>query len=174
MSEDRMTSDDAAGLPPAPAEVRTRRALLAGAGVAGAAVLLAGCGDSGGDSGQPAGNGATGGGAPGDSGTGSTAGSGSEGGTALAKTSEIPVGGGKIFGSQAVVVTQPTAGQFKGFSAICTHQGCPVSRVEGGTIECTCHGSRFSIADGSVQAGPAPRPLDEQNITVTGDSISLA
>ncbi|MFC7548575.1 Rieske (2Fe-2S) protein [Plantactinospora sp. GCM10030261] len=150
---------------------RTRRALLAGAGAAGASVLLAACGTDSDDSAptQPS-AGTTDGGEPGDGETGGADG----GGAALAKTSEIPVGGGKIFADQSVVVTQPAAGQFKAFSAICTHQNCPVARIENGSINCTCHGSRFSIADGSAQSGPATKPLPPRDVTVSGDSITLA
>ena len=151
---------------------RTRRALLAGVGAVGASVVLAACGtDSSGDT-PPGGNAApTSGGA-----TGAPASGGADKGGAatLAKTSEIPVGGGKILGAQGIVVTQPTAGQFKGFGNICTHQGCPVSSVDGGTINCTCHGSQFSITDGSVKSGPATRPLPAKDVKVTGDSITLA
>jgi len=57
------------------------------------------------------------------------------------------------------VVTQPVSGTFKAFSATCTHQGCAVSEVANGTINCPCHGSRFAVADGSVTAGPATTPL---------------
>ena len=91
-----------------------------------------------------------------------------------AKTSEIPVGGGKVFDTQKVVVTQPTAGQFKAFTAVCTHQGCTVSTVKDGTINCPCHGSKYSIADGSVQGGPAPAPLAAKTVTVNGDEITVA
>ena len=101
------------------------------------------------------------------------AGSGGGGGGGI-PTAEIPVGGGKIFADQQVVVTQPKAGEFKAFSAICTHQGCPVSRVSGGTIDCPCHGSQFSIQDGSVQGGPAPSPLPEMKVTVTGSRLTVA
>ena len=91
-----------------------------------------------------------------------------------APTSDIPVGGGKIYADESVVVTQPTEGDFKCFTAVCTHQGCLVSNVDGGTINCTCHGSMFSIEDGSVEGGPAPSPLDAVKISVEGDSITLA
>ncbi|MER7958798.1 Rieske (2Fe-2S) protein [Streptomyces sp. NPDC096030] len=95
-------------------------------------------------------------------------------GDALAQTSDIPVGGGTIFKEEKIVVTQPTADDFKAFSAICTHQGCIVAKVENGTIDCACHGSKFRITDGSVVTGPATRPLPAEEITVSGDSITLA
>lgn len=106
-------------------------------------------------------------------GTSSEAGGGG-GAAALAATSDIEVGGGTIFADEKVVVTQPSEGEFKGFSSTCTHQGCQVSSVSDGTINCSCHGSQFSIEDGSVTGGPAPAPLGEVELTVKGDEISLA
>jgi Rieske Fe-S protein len=95
-------------------------------------------------------------------------------GKELTKTTDVPVGGGKIFKDEKVVVTHPEEGDFKAFSAVCTHQGCTVANVSDGTINCTCHGSKFRVADASVASGPATRPLPEKQITVTGDSISVA
>ncbi len=95
-------------------------------------------------------------------------------GESLASTADIPVGGGEVFADQKVVVTQPQAGTFKAFSAVCTHQGCTVGQVAAGTINCPCHGSKFAIADGSVVDGPASRPLEERRVTVSGDAIQLA
>jgi Rieske Fe-S protein len=89
----------------------------------------------------------------------------------------VEVGGGIILGDQGVVLTQPSSGEFKGFSATCTHQGCTVSSISDGTINCPCHGSRFSIEDGSVvQAASGlttdtQAPLPEVPINVDGDSI---
>ncbi|MGW3459720.1 Rieske (2Fe-2S) protein [Streptomyces olivaceoviridis] len=94
-------------------------------------------------------------------------------GKALAKTSDIPEGGGKVFKKEKVVVTQPKKGDFKAFSAICTHQGCTVNAVADGTIDCPCHGSRFRIDDGSVAHGPATKPLPKRSIKVEGKSIHL-
>ena len=95
------------------------------------------------------------------------------GGQELATTADIPVGGGKILKAQKVVVTQPKKDEFKAFSAICTHQGCTVSAIANGTINCPCHGSKFNIADGTVAGGPAPKPLPAEQITVEGNSIRL-
>ncbi|WSQ08075.1 Rieske (2Fe-2S) protein [Streptomyces sp. NBC_01231] len=130
----------------------TRRTILLAAGGAGAAALTAGCGESGDDK----------------------ASSHASPGQELAKTADIPVGGGKIFKDEEIVVTQPKQGEFKGFSNICTHAQCPVAGVSDGTINCTCHGSKFNITDGSVAHDPATRPLPEKKITVQGDSIRLA
>ncbi|MEV0155659.1 Rieske (2Fe-2S) protein [Micromonospora sp. NPDC050686] len=150
---------------------QTRRTLLAGAGAVGAAVVLAGCGGSdGAGTGTPV---PTSGG-PGATGAGDAEGGDRDSTGPLARTTDIPVGGGAIFADKGVVITQPAAGQFKAFSPICTHQRCPVSNVDGGTINCTCHNSRFSISDGSVKQGPATKPLPPKNIKVTGEQITLA
>jgi Rieske Fe-S protein len=79
-----------------------------------------------------------------------------------------------IIGDSQTVVTQPTAGTFKAFTSVCTHQQCQVANVEGGTINCTCHGSKFDISDGSVVRAPASQPLAAKPIKVSGDSIQLA
>jgi len=92
----------------------------------------------------------------------------------LASTADIPVGGGKVFGDEQVVITQPKPGEFVGFSAVCTHQGCVVANVSNGTINCTCHGSKFRVEDGGVANGPARDPLPTRALTVDGDQISLA
>ncbi|MBW0108841.1 Rieske (2Fe-2S) protein [Pseudonocardia saturnea] len=95
-------------------------------------------------------------------------------GTPVASTSDIPVGGGRIFGEYDLVVTQPSAGTWAAFSATCTHQSCTVATVDGGSIVCPCHGSKFAITDGAVTTGPATRPLPPKAITVTGTSITTA
>ncbi len=92
---------------------------------------------------------------------------------AFAQTSDIQVGGGTIFPDEEIVITQPSDGQFRCFTAVCTHMGCIVSSVADGNINCVCHGSAFSIADGSVVNGPATQPLAEEPITVQGDAITL-
>jgi Rieske Fe-S protein len=94
-------------------------------------------------------------------------------GTSLGPVSEVPVGGGRIFESLEVVVTQPVAGRFVGLTAVCTHTGCIVDKVADGLIECPCHGSRYHL-DGTVARGPAPRALPARPVTVVDGSIVLS
>jgi Rieske Fe-S protein len=160
-------------LPPSGQPRQSRRALLAGAGVAGIAAL-AGCttydANNGGIAGPPPSQPAQSSQAAA-AGTGAAAGGSAAPANQLATTAEIPVGGGKIISGANVVVTQPVANTFKGFSAVCTHQGCIVATIANGTIDCPCHGSKFSVKDGSVVNGPAASPLPPVAITVQGTSI---
>ncbi|MEU3427531.1 Rieske (2Fe-2S) protein [Streptomyces gardneri] len=128
-----------------------RRTVVSAAGAAGLAAALAACG----------------GGDTEDKGTKEQA------GATLARTGDIPVGGGKVIAGQGLVITQPKAGEFKAFSSKCTHAGCAVSGVKDGVIVCPCHQSHFDASDGSVKSGPATSPLPPTPIQVVGDEISL-
>jgi len=134
--------------------VLSRRALIASAGLATAALGgLSACGGSD---------------------TPTAAGSPSPAaGPVTAKTSEIPVGGGKIFPEATTVITQPTSGTFKAFSSICTHAGCPLAAVTS-TIDCNCHGSKFSLTDGSPVNGPATTPLAARSVQVKDGSVTAS
>jgi Rieske Fe-S protein len=153
---------------PHPTPALSRRAVVAGAGGVAAAGLLTACG-GGSTATAPATTAAA---EPVPSAAASSAPSASSG-TALTSTSDVPVGGGTVFADKDVVVTQPTAGEFKAFSATCTHQGCKVKSVADGVIVCPCHGSKFAIADGAVAAGPAKSPLPAKTISVEGEEILL-
>jgi Rieske Fe-S protein len=138
----------------------TRRTTLAGAaGLTVSLPVLAACGADG---------------ATGSASSGSTSATKAEAGTVVGPTSDIPVGGGKIYGDLNVVVTQPESGTFKAFSATCTHRGCQVSKVADDAIQCGCHFSKFSIDTGAVEGGPAPEPLPTVPITVANNEITLA
>ncbi len=142
-----------------------RRTVVLAVGAVGAAALTA-CGGS---DGSVGGSGGTGGTDPVEQ-----PGSGGAGGAVLAKTADIPEGGGMVFAAQKVVVTQPRAGEFKAFSATCTHQGCAVKDVTDNVITCPCHNSTFDAATGSPTGGPATQPLPARQISVEGGAITLA
>ncbi|MDI5943638.1 Rieske (2Fe-2S) protein, partial [Micromonospora sp. DH15] len=93
---------------------------------------------------------------------------------ALAAVADLPVGGGRILADRGVVLTRPTQETVKAYSATCTHAGCTVTRVAGGTIVCGCHNSTFDIADGSVRGGPAGSPLPPVAVSVRDGQVLLA
>jgi Rieske Fe-S protein len=132
----------------------TRRSVLRGAGALGAAGLLAACGD--------------------DAGPSTSAPPPPPAPPQPIKAADVPVGGGTIFRDQNIVVTQPAAGEFKAFTATCTHMNCQVTDVSQAKIICACHGSQYNIADGSVARGPSTRALPEKTITVSGDTLTVS
>jgi Rieske Fe-S protein len=160
---------------PAPAAVG-RRVVVLGAGAVGVAGVLAACG--GGDDDTASDGGATTEAAPPPTETEPAPAETTQapppgGATGIVAVVDVPVGGGVVIAAEQVVVTQPTEGEFKAFGSTCTHQGCQVSEVSNGEITCFCHGSRYSIDDGSVTNGPAPEPLPEVGIAVEGDQVVL-
>ncbi len=148
--------------------INRRRALSGTAAVAVGVPLLAACGsDDTADDGAASTSPDAGSASPSDGSAGS-------GGEALASAGDVPVGGCFVASDAKVVVTQPSEGDFKAFSAVCTHQGCLVETSADGEIPCPCHGSRFSLEDGSPVSGPATASLAPVEITVDGDAISRA
>jgi len=141
-------------IPPLDSTV-TRRTVLAGAAATAAATVAvtAGCASES-NSGQNQ--------------------SGQQSGSASVAKADVPVGGGTVLTQSQVVVTQASPGQFKAFSAVCTHQGCLVSQVQNGLIVCACHGSTFSAVDGSNVSGPAPTPLTAKTVTVDGNTLKIS
>lgn len=105
---------------------------------------------------------------------GSAAGETAEPASAFASTADVPVGGGAVFPDEGVVVTQPSDGEFLGFSITCPHQGCPVDRVTEEGIVCPCHGSVFDLSSGEPTAGPAQSPLGAVQLRIQGTDITRA
>ena len=144
----------------------TRRAVLGGVAAVGAGALLAACGSD-----EPT-NSTDGGGD-------STSGGDAPSGGALATTDEVPVGGGTVFQKEKIVVTQPTEGDFKAFTAVCTHQKCTLAELVEDKVHCNCHGSEFSIATGKNVTGPngsaggSVADLAAKKVSVAGGEISV-
>ncbi|CAB4738882.1 unannotated protein [freshwater metagenome] len=140
-----------------------RRTVLQVSGVLAVGGVLAACG--GGAGSEPSGAAA---------GVASDAAGSSGEGAAIASVGDVPVGGGVVNDEVAIVVTQPSDGSIKAFTAVCPHQGCLVSEVVDNEIICPCHDSRFSAVDGAVLQGPATEGLAAASVVVQGDSIVLA
>ncbi|MER7707410.1 Rieske (2Fe-2S) protein [Kitasatospora sp. NPDC097605] len=133
--------------------VPTRRTLLCGAAAvlaAGGTLAVSGCSSSSSDSGSA-----------------------DKTPVDVGPASAVPVGGGTVYREKKIVVTQPTEGQYKAFSAKCTHAGCIVDQVKNQKIQCPCHSSMFGITDGAVLGGPAPTPLPEYTVAVEGGNLKV-
>jgi Rieske Fe-S protein len=143
--------------------------VLAASGIVASSVLVTACGSGDGTaSGQgsdPSEESVAGGGASGGDGP---------AGDVVASVADVPVGGGLVVATRQVVLTQPVEGEVKAFSAVCPHQGCLVTEVRDGEIICPCHGSRFAVDTGDVVSGPAGRGLEERQVTVTDDGITVS
>jgi Rieske Fe-S protein len=142
------------------ADPTSRRAVLGGAVAVSATAVLAACGGGSDTASKSSG--------------GSGSGSSGAGDGSIGTTEDIPVGGGTVFQKEKIVVTQPKKGEFKAFTAVCTHMGCTVGEVNGDTIQCNCHGSQYNAADGTVKRGPAPKALAEKKLKVEGDKLIVS
>jgi len=94
----------------------------------------------------------------------------------VAHAGDIPVGGWKIFSYPAdvnpCILLRPEENTYLAYSRICTHTSCPVFfRPEQNLIVCQCHGGAYSVVDGSVLAGPPPRPLPKITLERRGDDL---
>jgi cytochrome b6-f complex iron-sulfur subunit len=140
----------------------TRRGVLSTTAAAALGLpVLAACSSGGSSSGSSAGSSSSGAAtkAPG-------------GGTELAKTTAVPVGGAvsaTAAGGKPAIVAQPKKGEFVAMSAICTHMGCTVA-PHGSELLCPCHGSTYSLT-GQNTGGPAPSPLPSIKVTVKNGAV---
>ncbi|WP_223167499.1 Rieske (2Fe-2S) protein [Nonomuraea sp. SYSU D8015] len=95
-------------------------------------------------------------------------------GKVIAKTADVPVGGGKVIEDLNIVVAQPAQGVYKAYSSICTHKGCAVGTPKDNVMRCACHGSEFAADSGKPTKGPATAPLAAFQVKVQGDGIVVA
>jgi cytochrome b6-f complex iron-sulfur subunit len=87
------------------------------------------------------------------------------------KVSEFPVNSGRIFrmGSRPILLLRLPNGEFRAFSAKCTHLSCLVRyKPDTKMIFCACHGGTFDLTGKNV-SGPPPRPLEPFEVSVRGE-----
>ncbi|MGW4893850.1 Rieske (2Fe-2S) protein [Kitasatospora sp. NPDC004240] len=141
--------------------VASRRTVLCGAAAlaaAGGTAALSGCASS-----SPSGTGSAG----------SKPAASPKPPVVVGPAADVPVGGGKVYREQKIVVTQPTQGQYEAFSAVCPHAGCVVDKVEDQLIKCPCHGSNFNFSTGARVEGPTVKPLPEYQVVVEGADLKV-
>jgi len=93
-----------------------------------------------------------------------------------AKVSELRPNQGKIFkfGSKPGILVQTPAGEYRAFSAVCTHLDCTVQYSAGEKlIWCACHNGRYDLTGKNI-SGPPPRPLEPFTVNVRGDEIVVS
>ncbi|MFJ6567219.1 Rieske (2Fe-2S) protein [Streptomyces sp. NPDC091292] len=89
----------------------------------------------------------------------------------LGPAGEVPKGATKLFSDKRVVVTHADDGTYKAFSTVCTHAQCPIDRLDGTELVCSCHGSKFDATTGEVLRDPATVPLPEVPVTVKAGKL---
>lgn len=85
---------------------------------------------------------------------------------------------GKMMGVKAdnkPILVVNVNGNYYAIGNVCTHMGCTLSdgTLEGETVTCPCHGSRFAVKTGKVVAGPASRPEPSYQVKVEKDQIMV-
>lgn len=89
--------------------------------------------------------------------------------------SEFPNNSSEIikFGRKPVILIRTEGGEFRAFSATCTHLDCIVQyRTDHKQIWCACHNGLYDLRGRNV-SGPPPRPLDEFVVNVVSDEIHI-
>ncbi len=92
------------------------------------------------------------------------------------KASDVKPNSGLIFkfGSRPAILIRTPAGEFRAFSAVCTHLHCTVQyRSDLSQIWCACHNGHFDL-NGKNVAGPPPKPLDAFTVNVRGNDIVVS
>ena len=93
-----------------------------------------------------------------------------------AKMNELKVNQGKVFrfGNQPAILVRTPDGQWKAFSAVCTHLQCTVQyRDDLQKVWCACHNGIYDL-NGANISGPPPRPLQEFKVSTKGDDVIVS
>ena len=96
----------------------------------------------------------------------------------IAAASEIGAGEMKsVDVSGDLILLANVDGKIYAVSDVCTHEECTLSDggiLEGGEVECECHGARFDVTNGKVTQEPAEEPLKTYDVSVKGDDVIVA
>jgi len=77
------------------------------------------------------------------------------------------------FGRKPVVLIRTETGEFRAFSATCTHLDCIVQyRTDLKQIWCACHNGLYDLRGRNV-SGPPPKPLEEYAVRIVADEIHV-
>jgi Rieske Fe-S protein len=93
-----------------------------------------------------------------------------------ATTAEVKPNSGKIFrfGSKPGILVRLPSGEWRAFSAVCTHLQCTVQyRTDLEQIWCPCHNGHFDLSGKNV-SGPPPAPLESYDVNVKGDEVVVS
>ncbi len=92
------------------------------------------------------------------------------------RVNELPPNSGKIFkfGNKPALLVRTPTGEYKAFSAVCTHLDCIVQyRPDLRLIWCACHNGQYNLSGKNI-AGPPPRPLEEYAVNIRGEEIVVS
>ena len=67
------------------------------------------------------------------------------------------------------------AGTLYAIDDTCTHRGCSLGdgKLDGSTVQCACHGSRFDVTSGAVVLGPAEDPVRSYPVHVATGEVQI-
>jgi len=93
-----------------------------------------------------------------------------------AKVGDLQPNSGKIFrfGSRPGLLLRVGEGEYRAFSATCTHLSCTVQyRTDLHEIWCACHNGMYDL-NGRNVSGPPPRPLESYQVHVRGQDLVVS
>ena len=88
------------------------------------------------------------------------------------KVTEFKANSGAVvkFGAKPAIVVRTPEGEFRAFSAVCSHLQCTVQyKADTSQIWCACHNGLYDLA-GNVVSGPPPRPLEGLSVNLRGEA----
>jgi nitrite reductase/ring-hydroxylating ferredoxin subunit len=83
------------------------------------------------------------------------------------------IGAGRSRGPRITLAN--VAGTLFAIDDRCTHRGCSLGdgKLDGSTLQCACHGSRFDVTSGAVVRGPAEDPVRSYPVHVANGEVQV-